>query len=729
MSASSDYVLNITAKFTDKTSESAKRATKSLGGLASAAKALGAVMAARQIVKYTVELAKVGATAQRQANALDNLASAAGTSGDAIIKAIQGASNYTIDQMTAMQAANRAMVMDVAQTPEAFERLTKVATALGRAMGQDAAKSIDDFVTAAGRQSKMIADNLGLIVNAEDAYDRYAGQIGKTADELTDAEKKQAFLNEMLTQGEAKMADLGDQSLDAAGSIEQLGAAAADAKTSLGIIVSTMVQATGIVPKLATETRRLADDVTAVADAGGPSLKLYNQAFRELFFTMEGTEGIQRRYLELLRAESGMYDELGTEIGRYAYVQEQSAEIARYGHSQVAEAAADEAAAIKMTADERNAMLFAMHQTNRAQEELASTTPPATRAIEDEGEAAQAAKDEMAKLAQVAADFAGTQLDLSMRFTSQLGSMEEEEKELAARRERVEAEHQEKMAEIRRRGQATAISIDAAAEQEKLAQLQRSLEIAVQSESEMSEKTKQSTRMRKEDQIAGLQTQIAEQEKLLDDHAAGRLVRQGQNTDALIAEEQRRHEATIATLDAEMAKQEEIQQKALGNMTMNAFDAWAKNQEAMGKSLDPTKVVEMRTKIAEEFGLVEKGAAELITDMMGEWDAWAENAGENSDAVVDYMGAVLDATEEERKALMELTAQTWWIRVRYEINSPPVDIPGRNGGGDAQGMGYGGGVTNNNMGGDTYIFNTPHGPAAVLESQRRARRRQMGRIM
>jgi hypothetical protein len=725
----SQYKVSIIVKADDKTSGPSKKAAGGLKNLARAAKFAGAAFAAMKTAQVVVDLAKLGAAAERQSTALDNLAGAAGESGDMIVKSIQEASNFTIDRMTAMQAANRAMVMDVAETPKQFERLTKVATALGRAMGQDAAKSIDDFVTAGGRQSKLIADNLGLVIDAETAYTRYADQIGKTADELTDAEKKQAFLNEMLVQGEAKMADLGDQSLDAAGSFEQVSAAAADAKTSLGIIVSTLVQATGVMPKLAEETRNLADGITAIAEAGGPNINLYQKAVQQGNRQLESSTEIHERYLALLRAESGMYDELGTEIGRYAYTQEQSSEIARYGHSQVAQASEDETQAIKLTTDERNRMLFAMHQVNRAQEELASTAPPVVRGLENEAKAAQAAKEEMMRLAQAEADVATKQLELSMSFTRQFESMEEASANLAAKREKAETEHQEKLAGIRRRGQSRAIEVDEAAEQDRLAKLQRRLEIALQSESEMSEKTKQSTRMRKEDQIAELQTQIAEQEQLLDDHAAGRLVKAGANTDALIAEEQRRHEATIASLDAEMAKQEQMQQKTLGNMTLQAFDAWAKNQEAMEQGLDPNKLVEMRTKIAEEFGLVEQGSAELITDMMKEWDAWAENTGEDTDEVVGYIGNVLDATGELRDELIELTAETYWVRIRYDLQGQPIDVPNPGPGLSAGGPGGGTVSVNNNLGGDTYNFYTPHGPAAVLESQRRARRRQMGREM
>ena len=51
----------------------------------------------------TSELAKLGATAERQENSLNALAVSAGTSGGQIIDAIQDASDFTIDKMGAME--------------------------------------------------------------------------------------------------------------------------------------------------------------------------------------------------------------------------------------------------------------------------------------------------------------------------------------------------------------------------------------------------------------------------------------------------------------------------------------------------------------------------------------------------------------------------------------------------------------------------------------------------
>ena len=218
---------------TKATGDGAAKTKRGLGGIEKAAKLAAGAFALMKTAQVAVDFIKFGADLQRQAASLEGLAQAAGTSGDAIVDAMQRASDFTIDKMSAMQVSNRALMMDVAKTPEEFERLTRVARRLGQAMGMDATKSIDDFITAAGRQSMMIADNLGLTVRQEDAYKSWAIQIGKTADSLTDAEKKQAFLNAMLVAGEIKVAEMGDATMDAAGKIEVLSAAAMDMKAGL----------------------------------------------------------------------------------------------------------------------------------------------------------------------------------------------------------------------------------------------------------------------------------------------------------------------------------------------------------------------------------------------------------------------------------------------------------------------------------------------------------------
>lgn len=92
------------------------------------------------------------------------------------------------------QAAANAFRLGVVKNEDEFAKLAEAATKLGLSVGQDAAKSVSDLTTALGRQSPMILDNLGITLKVSEAHAIYASSIGKTAEELTDAEKKQAFM-------------------------------------------------------------------------------------------------------------------------------------------------------------------------------------------------------------------------------------------------------------------------------------------------------------------------------------------------------------------------------------------------------------------------------------------------------------------------------------------------------------------------------------------------------
>jgi len=703
-----------------------------------------AVNVARQLPQATVELVKVGATAERQANALDNLAAAAGTTGDEIVKSIQQASNFTIDRMTAMSAANRALVMDVATTPEAFEKLTSVATALGRAMGQDAAKSIDDFVTAAGRQSKLIADNLGLVVNAEDAYQRYADANNISVDAMDDAAKKQAFLNEMLRQGELKMRDLGDQTLDNAGRIEQASAAWKDAKTSLGLVVATIVSSTGALEDFSTSMGTVTSRIDELA-ATGPTWEQIRSAMWESFKT--GEDGI-----EVLRRLQEQYNHTSGEIERYGYTLETSSEIERYAYTQradaaeesagaVEESAAQEADALRETQDELDRLRFQSYQAQRAQEDLASTTPPVVSGLEEETEAAKAAKDELLKLNEVTLQVAESHLSTASSYTSYYQDVEESAQDLAAKREQIEADHAEKMAKIAQQGQARAVKFDEDAQRERIKRMQEDLTVLLQSQAEQTDKTNESTRMRMQLRIERAQEGLAEEERLLDDYLNGRLVKEGANVNALIQEENRRYAESIANLEAAQLEQEAAQKESLGRMVLQHFNAWAEMNLATDGFTDQEVeyITATRLQISEQYGLVTDTAIAEMEAQEAEWKRTMAVMTGDAKNFFDFFVQQFNAMEDEKV-----------IRIRTELSERPTDvgggIPRQHGGPVRAGEAYlvgergpelfvpgrQGQIVNNSQAfdsHDTYMFNTPHAPTAVLESQRRQRRQASGRIM
>lgn len=235
---------------------------------------------------YTAKALEAAVANERLSTATNNMAASFGASGDAITEAVQRASEYTIKQTDAMQAANQAMLLGVAKSPAEFEKLTRVAVALGRAMGQDSKKSIEDMTIGLGRQSKLILDNLGLMVSAEKANEKYAAAIGKTVDELTDAEKKQAFINEALAQGEAKVAALGNSGLDTAGKIERLNSRLADFQSAFGGAILAVSDGSGVLNTIDPILSGATDALEEFADKSKAMNKLRDDAYK-------GREGLK----------------------------------------------------------------------------------------------------------------------------------------------------------------------------------------------------------------------------------------------------------------------------------------------------------------------------------------------------------------------------------------------------------------------------------------------------
>ena len=176
--------------------------------------------------------AKMAARAEQEKKSFESLAASYGTNADKIVADLQRASGETIDMMTMINKAGTAMMMGI--TPESLSKLMEIAKATSRMTGQTVTKSFEDISLAVGRQSKMILDNLGIIVRVEEANKDYAKQMGIVGRELTDAEKKQAFLNATINAGEELIARLGGQNETTSEKVQQIEASIKDLSVTLG---------------------------------------------------------------------------------------------------------------------------------------------------------------------------------------------------------------------------------------------------------------------------------------------------------------------------------------------------------------------------------------------------------------------------------------------------------------------------------------------------------------
>ena len=179
-----------------------KKGTKSAFNIKDAMKGVTAALAGAAAVvgvfKKAMDFAKEGAQLQRLESAGDKMATSFDQNMDDLVGAIQRATNGAIPEFEAMGLANRALLLGVAETPEQFTKLATAAAALGQAMDRTSSEAMTDIVTGIGRMSPLILDNLGIMTRGGKVFDEYAASVGKTADQLTDTERKQILLNSAL---------------------------------------------------------------------------------------------------------------------------------------------------------------------------------------------------------------------------------------------------------------------------------------------------------------------------------------------------------------------------------------------------------------------------------------------------------------------------------------------------------------------------------------------------
>ena len=197
-----------------------------LGTILSGAGLAGGALGAWQLGQKAIELSKIGAAADRAAEAFERRL---GGDATAALEKLRIASQGTISDMGLMESATKAQMLGVADDAETLAGLLEVASRRGRDLGMGTAAAFSDIVTGIGRLSPMLLDNLGIVMDAKGTYESYAEAIGKTADALTEVEKRQALVERVLQEA------TGDPgTLDAAGRIEAEAAAWENFTTALG---------------------------------------------------------------------------------------------------------------------------------------------------------------------------------------------------------------------------------------------------------------------------------------------------------------------------------------------------------------------------------------------------------------------------------------------------------------------------------------------------------------
>lgn len=131
---------------------------------------------------------------------------AAGNNLPLIVQGLQDITDGAVSAADAMRAT--ALGISAGFSESQMEGLTKVAKGASQALGRDMTDALDRLTRGAAKLEPEILDELGIMVRLDTVTQEYAITLGKTANQLTQFERRMAFTNAIIEQGQEKFGNL-----------------------------------------------------------------------------------------------------------------------------------------------------------------------------------------------------------------------------------------------------------------------------------------------------------------------------------------------------------------------------------------------------------------------------------------------------------------------------------------------------------------------------------------
>lgn len=190
----------------------------------------GALQRAAQVEQLTQGIAQMGR--------------ASGYAMGTLARDMQAATNGALSLEEAMRST--AMITSAGFDSSTVAEIGSAAQKAAQALGRNTQESIERFTRGLTKMEPELLDELGLFVRVDEAAEEYARKLGKSASQLTNFEKRQAFANATLEQAREKF---GQIELDA-NPYDKLAASFADlSKAGLNLLNKILIPIVSIFAK------------------------------------------------------------------------------------------------------------------------------------------------------------------------------------------------------------------------------------------------------------------------------------------------------------------------------------------------------------------------------------------------------------------------------------------------------------------------------------------------
>jgi len=173
-----------------------------------------------------------------QEAALNHLAATYGSSSQQMINSIKQMSDGTVSSLEAVDMATKGLATGL--TPDQIANLTSVAKAYGDITNQTTAQTLEEIGKAAEFGNSRMLRQAGIVVDINKAWAEYAAQTGRTADQLSKAEKQQVSVNAIMAATKGTMAATASAGMSAADAMDKFRSAMSDIAIVAGKVVLTI---------------------------------------------------------------------------------------------------------------------------------------------------------------------------------------------------------------------------------------------------------------------------------------------------------------------------------------------------------------------------------------------------------------------------------------------------------------------------------------------------------
>lgn len=192
----------------------------------------GAITGAIYAMKKAWDLAEMASQFQEQMTSLNALSSAYGITAKSLIASVKEASGGLISMADAAKVSAKSLLEGM--NPEQLVQFTRIVKETTNVTGDSVANSFERISQAAAVGQERTLRQMGIIVDLQGAYKKYAESIGTTAENLNEATRQQIGINAVLAQGSEIMQRLGNTNDSTNDKMERFMVMIKDLKLELG---------------------------------------------------------------------------------------------------------------------------------------------------------------------------------------------------------------------------------------------------------------------------------------------------------------------------------------------------------------------------------------------------------------------------------------------------------------------------------------------------------------